>query len=73
MAKATESLEEFYRHKLNKPLANSNHIGQFNVFRIKDQIKSNSSSPTYIRREFYKIMLFQGENTFHFGDKSIPQ
>lgn len=72
MAKTTESLEEFYRYKLNEPLANSNHIGQFNVFRIKDQIRSNSSSPTYIRRDFYKIMLFQGENIFHFGDKSIP-
>lgn len=72
MAKATESLEEFYRHKLNSPLVNSNQIGQFNIFSIKDQIKSNSSSPTYIRRDFYKIMLFQGENIFHFSDKSIP-
>ncbi|SHE47874.1 helix-turn-helix domain-containing protein [Pedobacter caeni] len=72
MAKTTESLEEFYRHKLYQPLLNSTHIGQFNVFRIKDQIKSNSSSPTYIRRDFYKIMLFQGENIFHFSNKSIP-
>ncbi|PTT01841.1 AraC family transcriptional regulator [Pedobacter sp. HMWF019] len=72
MAKTTESLEEFYRHKLNKPLVNSNHIGQFNIFSIKDQIKSNSSSPTYIRRDFYKIMFFQGKNIFHFSDKSIP-
>lgn len=72
MAKTTESLEEFYKHKLNQPLGNSTHIGQFNVFRIKDQIKSNSSSPTYIRRDFYKIMLFQGENVFHFSNKSIP-
>lgn len=72
MAKTTESLEEFYRHKLNEPLANSSHIGQFNVFSIKDQIKANASSPTYIRRDFYKIMLFQGENIFHFSDKSIP-
>jgi len=71
MARATESLEEFYKHKFNDITADlKKDIGQFNVFRIEDRIRSGSSSPTYIRREFYKIMLFQGTNTFHYSDKS---
>ncbi|MDN5284251.1 MAG: AraC family transcriptional regulator [Mucilaginibacter sp.] len=72
MAKVTESLEEFYKHKLNDLSENlKKDVGQFNVFRIKDSIRSGIASPTYIRRDFFKIMLFQGNNVFHYGDKSI--
>lgn len=71
MAK-TETLEDFYKFKLNDPSGNLRQgIGQFNVFRIQDQVKANTVSPTYIRRDFYKIMLFEGENVFHYGDRSI--
>jgi AraC family transcriptional activator of pobA len=67
-----ETLEDFYNFKFNDLSGNlRKDIGQFNVFRIQDQIKSSSISPTYIRRDFYKIMLFQGDNVFHYGDKSI--
>ncbi|WP_184549215.1 helix-turn-helix domain-containing protein [Mucilaginibacter sp. FT3.2] len=72
MIKATESLEEFYKHKFNDLSENiKKDIGQFNVFRIEDRIQSGTTSPTYIRRDFFKIMLFQGNNVFHYGDKSI--
>lgn len=72
MAKGTESLEEFYNHKFNGLSENFiKDVGQFNVFRIEDRIRSGTTSPTYIRRDFYKIMLFQGNNVFHYGDKSI--
>lgn len=73
MATSTESLEEFYRHKFNTLSKNlTRHTGQFNVFRIEDRIASNTTSTTYIRRDFFKIMLFSGSNVFHYGDKSIP-
>jgi AraC family transcriptional activator of pobA len=73
MAKSTETLEEFYRHKFNGLSENlKRDIGQFNVFRIEDRISSGTTSPTYIRRDFFKIMFFQGSNIFHYGDKSIP-
>ncbi|SEW51525.1 helix-turn-helix domain-containing protein [Chitinophaga arvensicola] len=73
MAKATETLEEFYRHKLNGLSENlKRDIGQFNVFCIEDRLISGTTSPTYIRRDFFKIMFFQGSNIFHYGDKSIP-
>ncbi len=72
MAKTTESLEEFYKHKFNELSENlKRDIGQFNVFNIEDQIHSNTTSPTNIRRDFFKKMLFQGNNVFHYGDKSI--
>jgi AraC-like DNA-binding protein len=72
MAKSTESLEEFYKHKFNTLSQNhSRHIGQFNVFRIEDRIATNTTSATYIRRDFFKIMLFSGNNVFHYGDRSI--
>ncbi|KIO75067.1 transcriptional regulator [Pedobacter lusitanus] len=73
MAKSTESLEQFYRDKygsLSEDLLKNN--GQFNVFRIEDRIRKGTTSPTFIRRDFFKIMLFQGDNVFHYGDKSIP-
>lgn len=73
MAKTTETLEQFYRNKygiLSGDLPKND--GQFNVFRIEDRINSGTSSPTFIRRDFHKIMLFQGDNIFHYGDRSIP-
>lgn len=73
MTKSVESLDEFYKHKFANLAENlKKDISQFNVFNISDQIRSSSSSPTYIRRDFFKIMLFQGDNIFHYGDKSIP-
>ncbi|WP_454045207.1 helix-turn-helix domain-containing protein [Chryseobacterium sp. Marseille-Q8038] len=72
MAKTTESLDEFYRHKYGAVSGDfPQNDGQFNIFRIEDRISTGTSSPTFIRRDFYKIMLFQGENTFHYGDRSI--
>jgi AraC family transcriptional activator of pobA len=73
MAKLTESLEQFYRDKygsLSDDFQKNN--GQFNVFRIEDRIRTGTTSPTFIRRDFFKIMLFQGDNIFHYADKSIP-
>ncbi|MCC8409151.1 helix-turn-helix transcriptional regulator [Mucilaginibacter sp. UR6-1] len=72
MPKTTESLAEFYKQKFNgieeRPVMK---VGHFDVFRIEDWIHAGSVTPTYIRRDFYKIMLFEGDNVFHYGDKSI--
>jgi len=73
MKKRTESLEQFYRDKVgNLGEEFQKNIGQFNVFRIENRIRTATSSPTFIRRDFFKIMLFQGDNIFHFGSESIP-
>lgn len=73
MGKSIESLEEFYEHKLtnvSEGLRKDND--QFNIFNIEENIINSITSPSYIRRNFYKIMLFKGKSVFHFSDKSIP-
>ncbi|REA64456.1 AraC family transcriptional regulator [Dyadobacter luteus] len=73
MAKATESLAEFYKYKFEKsPKVIKDEPGQFNVFRIQDSLQPGQVSADYIRRDFYKIMLFEGSSVFHYGDMSIP-
>ena len=72
MAKTTESLEEFYKHKFEGFSESlKKDVGQFNVFRIEERMQLGVTSPTFILREFFKIMLFQGNNVFHYGDRSI--
>jgi|GEM_PF-3461061 len=60
-AKTTESLEQFYRDKYGRLSDDfQKNMGHFNVFRIEDRIRTGTTSPTFIRRDFFKIMLFQG-------------
>ncbi|SKA44398.1 Helix-turn-helix domain-containing protein [Chitinophaga eiseniae] len=73
MAKATASLEAFYRDKFGSLTEDlQKNIGQFNVFRIEDRVRTGATSPTFVRRDFFKIMLFRGDNIFHYGDQSVP-
>lgn len=68
-----ESLAQFYHHKFNEVSVDlQQSIGQFNVFSISDRIAGQSALPVHTRRNFYKIMLYVGENVFYYGDQSIP-
>ena len=65
----SESLEEFYKQKLNYlPLNLQQDIGHFNVFRLEDCI---AAPVNYSRKDFYKITLIRGKNLYHYADKSI--
>lgn len=67
-----ESLEQFYLHKFDvMPETDNNDLGSFDVFNIQERMITGTTTPTFVRRDFYKIMLFQGKNTFHYGDESI--
>lgn len=67
-----ESLEQFYSHKLDvMPETDNNDLDSFGVFNIEERVIMGTTSPTFVRRDFYKIMLYQGTNTFHYGDESI--
>lgn len=44
---------------------------RFNAFTIEERLASGVTYPTFVRRDFYKIMLFHGDAVFHFGDESI--
>lgn len=68
----TESLEEFYRKKMNwLPDNLKQDIGHFNVFRLEDCIGAHGRPVVYSRRDFYKISLMRGRNLYHYANKSI--
>lgn len=68
----TESIEEFYRRKVNWIPDNLRHeIGHFNVFRVVPAGKGNAKTVPYKRRDFYKITLVIGHNKILFADKVI--
>ncbi|WP_313182911.1 AraC family transcriptional regulator [Sphingobacterium siyangense] len=69
-----ETIEQFYKHKYDEDLCVEikKNTGQFGVFRVEDRIRTGTTSPSFIRRNFFKIMLLQGDSIFHYGDKSIP-
>ncbi len=67
-----ETIEQFYQHKFNELPDNlENTIGQFNVFRIESRLDRKEELPLHIRRNFFKIMLFSGENIFRYGNREI--
>ncbi|MCS4304927.1 AraC family transcriptional regulator [Chryseobacterium sp. BIGb0232] len=67
-----ETIEEFYHHKFNTYPENIYEtIGQFNAFRIEERMKNNEELPPHIRRNFFKIMLFSGENIFKYGHQTV--
>lgn len=71
MAK-TETLEDFYRQKLNwLPENLQKDIGHFNVFRLEDCMGTDKVPVKYSRRDFYKVTLMRGRHAYHYADKSV--
>lgn len=67
-----ETIQEFYHHKFNELPDNLEHtIGQFNVFQIENRLDKKEELPLHVRRNFFKIMLFSGENVFKYGNEEI--
>jgi AraC family transcriptional activator of pobA len=71
MAK-TETLEDFYRHKMNwLPDNLKKDIGHFNVFKVEDCVGPGKKPVEYTRRDYYKIALMQGNYVYHYAEKSL--
>lgn len=67
-----ETLEEFYRHKINwMPDNLQQDIGHFNIFRLENCMGPNATPVKYRRRDFYKISLVRGKSIYHYADKSL--
>lgn len=68
----SQSLEDFYRHKLNwMPENIQNEMGHFNVFKL-DEFSGPCGKPMpYSRKDFYKISLITGRVRLHYADKTI--
>lgn len=70
--KGTESIEDFYRLKLNHIPENlRKEIGHFNVFKLEDHIGRHGRPIPYSRRDYYKITLIRGRNRYHYADKTV--
>lgn len=72
MTTKTETLEDFYRHKMNwLPENLKNDIGHFNVFKLEDCIGPDRPPAQYSRRDFYKVALLRGKHLYHYADKTL--
>jgi AraC family transcriptional regulator, transcriptional activator of pobA len=70
--KKTETIEEFYKQKLNwMPENLRKEIGHFNVFRMEDCVGPNSQPVAYSRRDYYKVTLIRGRHVYHYAEKSV--
>jgi AraC family transcriptional regulator, transcriptional activator of pobA len=71
MAKV-ETLEDFYRHKMNwLPENLKKDIGHFNVFKLEDCVGPGKTPVEYTRRDYYKVSLMRGSYLYHYADKTI--
>lgn len=67
-----ETLEDFYRQKMNwMPENLKQDIGHVNVFRIEDCVGHGKTPVQYTRRDYYKIVLGRGKNLYHYADKTL--
>ncbi|TRX54345.1 helix-turn-helix domain-containing protein [Fulvivirga sp. M361] len=67
-----ESIEEFYRRKLNwVPDSVRKEVGHFNVFKLAPFVGTNAKPVPYSRRDYYKISLIKGNNKVHYADKVV--
>ncbi|HEY4338142.1 MAG TPA: helix-turn-helix transcriptional regulator [Puia sp.] len=70
--KPTQSLEEFYRDKLDwLPENLKKEMGHFNVFRLADVLGKPHGPMPYRRIEFYKVSLMMGINRVEYADKVL--
>jgi AraC-like DNA-binding protein len=68
----TQSIEEFYKSKLNWVPDNiRREIGHFNVFKLDDFAGTHPKPVPYSRKDYYKISLIIGRNKIYYADKEI--
>lgn len=68
----TQSIEDFYKTKLNWVPDNiRKEIGHFNVFRLDNFVGSHAKPVPYSRKDYYKISLIIGKNKIYYADKEI--
>ena len=64
-----ESLEEFYERKFNwLPEDLKKDMGHFNIFRLEPYWEGKVKAIPYRRRDFYKVMLVQGQSQVHYAE-----
>ena len=65
-----ETIKDFYKRKFDwMPENLKNEIGHFNVFRLEPFLGNKAQPVPYKRRDFYKIMLVEGNSKVYYADK----
>lgn len=68
----TQTLEEFYKSKLNwMPDNLQKEMGHFNVFRLDEFSGPKARILPYSRKNYYKISLINGHTRLFYADKTI--
>ncbi len=69
---STQTIEGFYQaHPGLLPPGLQREVGHFNVFRWQDLGEGKTKCSSYGRKQYYKISLLSGGNTYHYADKSV--
>lgn len=67
-----ETIQEFYQSKHEwMPDNIRKEIGHFNVFRLDPYVGKGAKPAPYRRRDYFKVMLVNGNGKFHYADKVI--
>lgn len=67
-----ETIQEFYKSKHEwMPDNIRKEIGHFNVFRLEPYVGSGAKPAPYRRRDYFKVMLVNGNGKFHYADKVV--
>ena len=67
-----ETIQEFYQSKHEwMPDNIRKEIGHFNVFCLDPYVGKGAKPVPYRRRDYYKVMLVNGNGRFHYADKVI--
>jgi AraC-like DNA-binding protein len=68
----TESIEDFYRNKLQwMPDNLKKGLGHFNVFKLDDFNGPQAKPMPYSRKDFFKISFILSKNRAHYADKVV--
>lgn len=68
----TESIEDFYRNKLQwMPDNLKKGLGHFNVFKLDEFCGTQAKPMPYSRKDYFKISFILGKNRAHYADKVV--
>ncbi len=66
-----EEIEQFYQRTLGHIPNRLADTGHFNVFRLEPYIGENAKPVPYVRRNYYKVMMVEGEGIVHYADRIV--
>ncbi len=66
-----EEIEQFYERALGYVPEQLSNNGHFNVFRLEPYIGANAKPVPYVRRNYYKVMMVEGQGIVSYADRTV--